>query len=102
MDIGGLPKCIQCMWEACGKPQKCKLEFTSDVAGLKTESLNEEKFTAELTRSEHLYRSDRFFLSPSALGAFVKPKSFRFLSVHNHSLVIVDLKLIVEQPKKMK
>jgi hypothetical protein len=91
MDAGGLPKCTHCMWEACGKPQKCKLEFTSDVSGLEIESLNEEKFTADLTRLDYVYRSDRFYLSPSALGAFVEPKSFRFLSVHNHSLVIVDL-----------
>ncbi|XP_046453575.1 E3 ubiquitin-protein ligase NHLRC1-like [Daphnia pulex] len=34
MDAGGLPTRLKCMWEACGKPQKCKLEFTSDVSGL--------------------------------------------------------------------
>ncbi|EFX78861.1 hypothetical protein DAPPUDRAFT_320138 [Daphnia pulex] len=91
MDAGGLPKCLQCMWEACGKPQKCKLKFSSDVARLTIESLNEDKFTADLTRLDYVYGSDRFFLSPSALEAFIGPKSFRLLSLHKHSVYIVDL-----------
>lgn len=91
MAAGGLPKCTQCMWEACGKPQKCKLKFSSDVARLTIESLNEEKFTADLTRLDYVYGSDRFFLSPSTLEAFVEPKSFRVLSLHNRSVYIVDL-----------
>jgi hypothetical protein len=83
------------MWEACGKPQKCKLEFTSDVAGLKIGNLSQENFTAIMTRSDRMNRSDRFFLSPASaeVKAFVEPKSFRLLSVHNHSLVIVELKM---------
>lgn len=91
MNAGGLPTRLMCMWEACGKPQKCKLEFTSDVVGLEIKSLNKENFTADLTGSDYVYGSDRFFWSPSRKAYCVDPKSFRVLSLRNHSVIIVDL-----------
>jgi hypothetical protein len=91
MNAGGLPTRLKCMWEACGKPQKCKLELTSDVVGLVIKSLNEENFTADLTGLDYFYGSDRFFWSPSPKAYCVDPKSFRVLSLRNHSVIIVDL-----------
>ena len=86
------------MWEACGKPNKCKYKFILDDAGLSTESLSEENFTADWTRLEYLFRTDRFFLCPALTGKVAVPQRFGVIGIpkhsnFEHSVMVVDMKV---------
>jgi hypothetical protein len=86
------------MWEACGKPEKCKYRLILDDARLSIESLSQEKFNADWTPQEYVFRTDRFFLCPALTGKVALPQRFGVIGIpkhsnFEHSVMVVDMKV---------